>query len=94
MTKPANEAVLAELHAAVARVLKNHLTIEKDTDDEGLIEIANAPIISAAIKFLKDNEITSATGQDRNSEIDELNELMTARRKKKRVMETPLDTLN
>ena len=50
MTNPASEGVLGELHTIVATVLKDRL---------GNAELCTAADVNAAIKFLKDNNITA-----------------------------------
>lgn len=57
----ANEGVLGDLHVLVARVLAERLG-----DDE----LCTAADINAAIKFLKDNNITAAP--EANSHLEEL----------------------
>lgn len=61
MSKPASEGALGELHVLVATVLKERI---------GNAELCTASDISAAIKFLKDNNI-QATPQA-NSAMTEL----------------------
>lgn len=55
MSNPASRSELSELHATVARVLKDRLDGEE----------VSAADISAAIRFLKDNNIES------NFEVDD-----------------------
>lgn len=50
MTKPASEGALGGLHELVATVLKDRI---------GNTELCTAADINAAIKFLKDNNITA-----------------------------------
>lgn len=54
MTKAASTAVLQELHATVAKSLKNR--IEQDIADDLPTDAAT---LGAAIKFLKDNNISA-----------------------------------
>ena len=55
MSKAANEATLGALHVLVAEVLKKRL---------GDAELCTAADVNAAIKFLKDNNITCAPDAD------------------------------
>lgn len=73
MTKPTLESTLNELHTIVARVLKEELQREPTQIeiDGALItpEHSVAPaLLAQAIKFLKDNSITSIPEEDENLE--------------------------
>lgn len=63
MTNPASEGALGELHHIVALVLKQRL-------QDG--ELCTAADINAAIKFLKDNNITAT--REANKALGELEE--------------------
>jgi hypothetical protein len=67
MSKAASEALLAALHIQVAEVLKSRL---------GNAELCTAADVNAAIKFLKDNNITCAP--DKNNHLGELEEELQA----------------
>ena len=62
MSKAANMKVLEELHAAVAKVLKDALSEAEE---------ASPQMLAQAIKFLKDNGVEPAKDID-NSALDEL----------------------
>ena len=61
MTNPASEGALGELHVIVATVLKDRLRND---------ELCTAADINAAIKFLKDNNITAT--REANKALGEL----------------------
>lgn len=63
MSNPASEGALGALHELVAQVLKNRL---------GDKELCTAADINAAIKFLKDNNITAT--REANKALGELEE--------------------
>jgi hypothetical protein len=63
MTNPASEGALGELHSIVATVLKQRL-------QDG--ELCTAADVNAAIKFLKDNNITAT--REANKALGELEE--------------------
>lgn len=56
----ASEAALAELHAALATVLKNSLAPAKDENGKDLPP--NPALLSVARQFLKDNHIECGAG--------------------------------
>lgn len=74
MTNKASENTLGTLHSRVASVLADNLE-----NDEG----ANPSIISIAVKFLKDNEITCSIKD--NQDMDALNEQLKAKRAKRKL---------
>lgn len=92
MKKPASEEKLAELHNRVAEIMLE--CIEPSTDDEGNVVHASPAMLATVTKFLKDNEITCNTGEHETTALDELSDMVSGRRGRKRVMDTPLDTLN
>ena len=61
MSNPASESTLGALHELVAQVLKERL---------GKAELVSAADISAAVKFLKDNNITAT--REANKALGEL----------------------
>lgn len=63
MSNPASEGALGALHELVATVLKERL---------GNAELVSAADINAAIKFLKDNNITAT--REANKALGELEE--------------------
>jgi len=90
--KTATEGELAILHAEVAQTLTKCLTYKSGETEEGAdIIVANGNILSIAVKFLKDNEITCNTGADETDEMDALKAGLAARRKSRTVAATPLD---
>lgn len=71
MTKPTPEIQLNELHALVARVLKEELEREPaQIEIDGVLitpEHSVSPaLLAQAIKFLKDNSITTTPEEDTN----------------------------
>lgn len=68
----ASDKALGELHATVARVLTSAIT----TTEEGG---PSAAVLSAAITFLKNNNITASPTD--NTELAELNKQLAERRK-------------
>ena len=64
------EKELSELHGVVAKVLKAQLeeeiTVTDEDGTEQVLRTASPATISAAIKFLKDNDITSSVDDDEN----------------------------
>lgn len=82
------EQELSELHGTVARVLKTQLTetIEVTNEDTGEKEVlltATPAVLSAAIKFLKDNDITASVAEDEN--LGDLEELLAQKRNKRKL---------
>lgn len=73
MTK-ATETDLGNLHGKLAQVLSDNL----ETEDG-----PNPSIISIAVKFLKDNEITCSIKD--NQDMDSLNESLKAKRAKRKL---------
>lgn len=87
----ATEDQLSELHGLVARVLRGKLedtiTIMVDGPDgpvEKEISAAEPAVIAQAIKFLKDNDITSSIADDKN-----LSDLEAALKNKRENRSTP-----
>lgn len=78
MTKAASKSALEELHAAVAQSLKSR--IEQDMQDNLPTDAAT---LGAAIKFLKDNNISAdpADSDDLSELRDKLAQQAAARRK-------------
>lgn len=78
MSKAASTAALQELHAAVAKSLKTR--IEQDMTDDLPTDAAT---LGAAIKFLKDNNISAdpATSDDLTDLRDKLKQQAEQRRK-------------
>lgn len=66
----ATDKALGELHATVARVLTSAISSE---------EVPSAAVLSAAITFLKNNNITASPTD--NAELAELNRKLVERRK-------------
>jgi hypothetical protein len=76
MGNKASEVALGELHGAVARVLTEQITHKEEETritDDGEVEstgqevyTASPATIAAAIKFLKDNQITCDVEQEEN----------------------------
>ncbi len=81
MTK-STESELNALHGAVAKVLVAQITETATfTDDKGeehILQTASPATISAAIKFLKDNDITTSIEDDSN--MSDLAEALKAKR--------------
>ena len=84
--KPAQRSKLAQLHAKLADVLAEGLEFK---DDEGRSDIGVMRLTAA---FLKDNDITcdDDTGEERNAQLDRLNEM----RRTRTVASTPMDELH
>jgi hypothetical protein len=84
MSKAA-ESELNDLHAVVAKVLKDRLTEEVTLVDEHGVEsrisAATPADINAAIKFLKDNEVTATLDADKN--VKSISELLEEKREKR-----------
>lgn len=78
MTKAASKASLEELHAAVARSLTARITQDMEEDLP-----TDAATLGAAIKFLKDNNISAdpADSDDLSELRDKLAEQAASRRK-------------
>jgi len=74
MTNKASEEALGVLHSRVADVLIENLETE---------EGPSPSIISIAVKFLKDNEITCSIKD--NQDMDSLNEALKAKRAKRKL---------
>ena len=74
MTNKASESALGSLHSRVAEVLIDNL----ETEDGPI-----PSIISIAVKFLKDNEITCSI-QD-NQDMSALNNALQAKRAKRKL---------
>lgn len=66
MSNPASEGALGALHELVATVLKDRL---------GNAELCTAADVNAAIKFLKDNNITAT--REANKALGELQDELT-----------------
>ena len=83
----AKESELNVLHEVVAKVLKEQLEAEAivtDADgDEVSIKTVSPAMVAQAIKFLKDNNITSVP--ERDSNIDELKKALEHKQKKGRL---------
>jgi len=85
----ADEKALGDLHTKVANVLSDLLdgqelpTGEHDEDGNEVVQVMppSAAIITSAIQFLKNNNITCAPSQD--NAIGELADKMQARREKR-----------
>ncbi len=71
----ATEATLSQLHSSVANVLLNNLTNENDEP--------YPIIISQAIKFLKDNDITCSITD--NQDMAVLNDALKEKRAKRKL---------
>lgn len=86
MTK-ATESELNTLHAVVARVLKNqlekHETVTIDGEEVELDTVSPA-MVAQAIKFLKDNSITTTAESDDN--LNSLKETLENKQKKGRLL--------
>ena len=74
MPSKASENTLSTLHSKVAEVLIDNL----ETEDG-----PNPSIISIAVKFLKDNEITCSIKD--NQDMESLNESLKAKRAKRKL---------
>ena len=89
----ATENKLGELHAVVATVLASQLSHQEegtDFNDEGemvpngeMQYSASPAVIAAAIKFLKDNDITADAEQDEN--LSNLRDVLAKKQKHSRV---------
>lgn len=82
------EQELSELHGTVARVLKTQLTetievTNEDTGEKEQLLTATPAVLSAAIKFLKDNDITASVAEDEN--LGDLEELLAQKRNKRKL---------
>lgn len=81
----ANEQALSDLHGTVARVLSDQLTDEITivTEDgtEKVISNCSPAMMAQAVKFLKDNNITSNVEDDDN--LKDLDESLKAKRQKR-----------
>jgi transcriptional regulator with PAS, ATPase and Fis domain len=81
------ESELSELHGLVARVLTKQLSEEITvTDETGATQVINTATpatLGVAIKFLKDNDITTSVEDDDN--MSDLKELLDEKRKKRSV---------
>ena len=80
----ASEAALGELHAAVALTLANAIAAPRFTDDGNPIEgtegmACSAATLSAAITFLKNNNITADA--DTNVGLADLKRALESKRK-------------
>lgn len=93
MSNKATESALGELHGAVARVLTaqiEHVEDETRINEDGELEhtgeqihTASPATIAAAIKFLKDNQITCDVEQDEN--MSNLREALSKKQKRSRL---------
>ncbi len=77
------ETQLSELHGIVAEVLRKQLeeTVDITNEETGVTETvmtATPATLGVAIKFLKDNDITSSIEDDDN--LQELDELLKKKR--------------
>lgn len=97
----ADEAKLALVHDMVTDALieglkGQELAAEFNEDGEVVQEAVrmapSAAIIAAATKFLKDNNITCVPGED--NKLGELNDILAARKERKRAKATPMDLGN
>ena len=98
MTKKATEGALSALHSAVAKVLTAQVLQEEAAttfDEEGnLVETgdtvysASPATIAAAIKFLKDNNITCDIEVDKG--MNSLKEALAAKQKHSRLTDVKL----
>lgn len=81
------EQELNELHSIVARILKTQLEgkaiITSEAGEQTEISTASPAVINAAIKFLKDNNITSVPELDQN--LDELKDVLAKKTKRGRI---------
>lgn len=82
--KPTPESELNELHAIVAKTLRDQLEATMIVaDEEGKekeISLATPALLAQAIKFLKDNNITTVEEMDEN--MDQLKELLEKKQKR------------
>jgi hypothetical protein len=82
----ATEDKLSALHGTVADVLSEQLretmvVVDEDTGEEKEVLLASPAIIAQAIKFLKDNDITTSVADDDN--MSELDDLLKKKREKR-----------
>jgi hypothetical protein len=81
------EQELSELHGAVAKVLKRQIEEEITVvDEDGVsqrLNTASPATLGVAIKFLKDNNITTSIEDDEN--LGELDELLKSKREKRKL---------
>jgi len=82
------EQELSALHGEVARVLSTQLretitVIDEATGEQQELLTATPAVVSAAIKFLKDNDITASIEEDEN--LGELEEMLAAKRNKRKL---------
>ncbi|WP_422049741.1 hypothetical protein [Shimia sp.] len=76
MTKKATSDLMDQLHALTAQsladIIQNGIPVfSKETGEEVGREPAPASYIAAAIKFLKDNDITADPGADRFDPLED-----------------------
>jgi hypothetical protein len=76
-----SEQELNELHGAVARVLRTQIEESVTTDDGTTILTASPALLSTAIKFLKDNSIT--TSLEDSEDLEQLDELLRQKQNKR-----------
>lgn len=82
----ATEGALEELHAAVAKLLKEQLeataTVETEAGEVVEMSMATPAMVAQAIKFLKDNNITATP--EIGDDLDDLADLLSKKQKKGR----------
>ena len=85
MAEKTTEKELNALHGTVARVLRSQLeetvSITGEDGEESEVMIAPPAVLAAAIKFLKDNDITTSIEDDEN--MSELEDMLKEKRKKR-----------
>ena len=81
------EKELSELHGTVARVLARQIaeeiTIVDEHGETQKVHTASPATLGVAIKFLKDNDITTSIADDEN--LSELDELLKSKRDKRKL---------
>jgi hypothetical protein len=75
------EQELDELHGAVARVLRTQIEEQVTTDAGEQILVASPALLGQAIKFLKDNGITTTIEDD--SDLGKLDEMLREKQQKR-----------